>query len=236
MVLFAPWPPPSLARSRKILPIWGIYRTRVREGGVPLHPGKVAAVIRTLIAMCVEGLDVYKSRQPRSFRNELPSLSSFTPPPHGQHHSHSYTRTSSSKKPPVFLDIMQFKLSALLATVAATATASAQIYSGYVLNAVPDKNGPPLNSLWTTVSYYQGGLWIGDAKTDASSEPFICKNLSFLPSIAPSTLPLSTCLQYLYYSCQGHRRPQQHRLHLLARRPHRLAKHVGLSQRVSPPN
>ncbi|RPB19366.1 hypothetical protein L211DRAFT_794326 [Terfezia boudieri ATCC MYA-4762] len=68
---------------------------------------------------------------------------------------------------------MQFGLSALLATVTAAAAVSAQISSGYILTAVPDKNGPPFNSLWTTVSFYEGGLWIGDAKTDYSSEPFI---------------------------------------------------------------
>ncbi|KAF8426202.1 hypothetical protein EV426DRAFT_18408 [Tirmania nivea] len=68
---------------------------------------------------------------------------------------------------------MQFGLSALLATVTAAAAVSAQISSGYILTAVPDKNGPPLQSLWTTVSYYNGSLWIGDAKIDSSSEPFI---------------------------------------------------------------
>ncbi|KAF8455755.1 hypothetical protein BGX38DRAFT_1287416 [Terfezia claveryi] len=77
---------------------------------------------------------------------------------------------------------MKFGLSALLATVTAAAAVSAQISDGYILTAVPDKKGPPLNSFWTTVSFYQGGLWVGDAKTDPSSEPFIFDKNSPGPS------------------------------------------------------
>ena len=75
---------------------------------------------------------------------------------------------------------MQLGLSVLFATVTAAVTVSAQVYSGYVLTADPGQNLPKINSLWLTVSFYQGGLWIGDAKTDPSSEPFICKGRALL--------------------------------------------------------
>lgn len=84
---------------------------------------------------------------------------------------------------------MQFGLSALLAAVTAAATVTAQISSGYILTAVPDKNGPVINSFWSTVSFYNGSLWTGDAKTDYSSEPFICK-LSLHPTPDSKYLPL----------------------------------------------
>lgn len=70
---------------------------------------------------------------------------------------------------------MQFGLSTLLAAaITAAATVSAQVSSGYILTAIPNAKGPALTSYWTTVSFYNGTLYIGEAKRDYSSEVFIC--------------------------------------------------------------
>jgi len=68
---------------------------------------------------------------------------------------------------------MQFGLSALFAAVTAATTVVAQVSSGYILTAIPGSKGPALTSYWTTVAAYNGGLYIGEAKRDYSSEPFI---------------------------------------------------------------
>ena len=82
---------------------------------------------------------------------------------------------------------MQLGLSALLAAATAAVTVSAQ-YSGYFLTADPGQNLPKINSLWTTVSVYNSSLWIGDAKTDPSSEPFICQDPAFSYEILSNML------------------------------------------------